>query len=180
MVIRETERSRAKGAEFVALNPRGLAVRERDDFVSFFSEGKTSAVAAAAHLRFMMVTPKAPVLLPFPSQDTGRQHMRFEAARWAGRLWNEAILGRPFIFIGLPGIELSASGTALLLYATIGRGAESPSIVPLSVVGALALLFGVFLMITCAVIIAVLYSMGADGHGRPPIPRTLGESQEMS
>jgi hypothetical protein len=83
-----------------------------------------------------------------------------------GRLVNMAVMEKPFMFIGLPGIELSICGAALLLYATFGHEADSSSAVPLSVVGFLALAFGMIFMTMCAVIVVVRYSMGANGSRR--------------
>jgi hypothetical protein len=150
----------------VALNTRGLAVRERDDFVSFVSEGNTAGLAAAAQLRFNVVMPKASILPPLPTRRPSRQDTRRVAAGWMDHLLDMAVMEKPFMFIGLPGIELSVCGTALLLYATFGLAADSPSFVPLSVVGALALLFGMTFMTMCAIIVAVRYSMQANGRLR--------------
>jgi glycosyltransferase involved in cell wall biosynthesis len=167
-VVRETEKLRAKGGEFVALNAKALSARVRDDFFSSVSEGEVERLASVANLRFRIVTPRPRVYAP--ASPDGKPAAPGLKGRWA-RAQQVALVQRPSLYIGLTGIELSAAGLGLIILALFRNQANGSLDIPLVVIGGVALFLGVSMLIAYALIYTLQSLFRERGmSGTPPAP----------
>ncbi len=148
------------GVELLALNSKALGARTRDDFFTSFGGEDQMAVAVASGLRVKIVTFKSAVLSP-PSIPSPKEELTIQA-RWE-KVLHRIITERPFFFIGAPGIELTIAGLALFIGALVSYNSGARLNVPLLIVGALALAFGLIFILSFTVIFAVLHA----GKGNP-------------
>jgi glycosyltransferase involved in cell wall biosynthesis len=144
-----------RGSELLALNSKALAARSRDDFFTSIGGGDQMAVAVASGLRVKIVTFKSAALPP-PSVPRPKEELTIQA-RW-DRILHRIITERPFFFIGAPGIELTIAGLALVIGALVSYNSGARLNVPLLVVGALALAFGLIFILSFTIIYAVLHA----------------------
>lgn len=158
--VHEEEGVPVRGAELLALNAKALAARTRDDFFTSVGGGDQMGVAAASGLRVKIVTFKSAALPP-PSVPRPKEELTIQA-RW-DRVLHRIITERPFFFIGAPGIELAIAGLALVIVALVSYNSGARLNVPLLVVGALALAFGLIFILSFTVVYAILHA----GKGKP-------------
>jgi hypothetical protein len=144
-----------RGAEMLALNSKALAARTRDDFFTSIGGGDQMAVAVASGLRVKIVTFKSAALLP-PSVPRTKEELTIQA-RWE-KILHRIISERPFFFVGAPGIELTVAGLALVIVALASYNSGAKLNVPLLVIGALALAFGLIFILSFTLVYAILHA----------------------
>lgn len=166
--VRETEKMRASSGEFVALNAKALEVRAREDFFNYVSEGKVEELAAAANLRFRIVALKPRMYSPSPLDERTRGGIR----GWWSHTMKVALIQRPFFYVGLPGIELTAAGLGLVILSLYLNRVNGSLDVPLGVIGAVALFLGVSMLIAYALIFMLknLYEEWSSSEPSAPSP----------
>jgi hypothetical protein len=144
------------GSEFLALSSKALAARSRDDFFTSMGSNDQMAVAIASGLRVKLVTFKTAALPP-PAASKPKEGASAQA-RWDSFL-RRVIVERPFFFIGAPGIELSIAGLALMVVALVSYNSGAKLNIPLIVVGGIALIVGLFFLLSFSVVYAVRHTL---------------------
>jgi len=140
------------GAELLALNSKAMAARSKDDFFTSLGGGDQVAVAIASGLRVKLVTFKSAALAP-PAVQRAAPKASVQD-RW-DRFLHRVIVERPFFFVGAPGIELMVAGLALVVLGLISYNSGSRLNIPLLVVGGVALIFGLFFLLSFTLLYAI-------------------------
>jgi len=148
-VVRETEKLRASSGEFVALNAKAMDARVNEGFYSSIGAGDVQGVAESYNLRFKIVTPRPKLYSPPPAKPEEREHgMR---GRF-GRAQEAALIRRPFIYVGLTGIELTAAGIGLIILTLYRNNVNGSLDINLAIISAVVLFLGVATLIAYALI----------------------------
>lgn len=149
----------------LALNSKALSARSKEGFFSDLGSSDQMATAAASGLRFKVVT-FGPKVIPPPAIPKPKEPLNVRLkAKWE-RAVHTIVMERPFFFIGAPGIELTVAGLALIVYFLYVYNYAGYLNLPLGVVGAVALFFGVAFIISYTLVYAIKHAQRTKETGQ--------------